>query len=68
MPLTRPVYTPPTDPVEEQRREHFFRETVPVYPDTEFLHHCVHKAGSCECISNFSVIFYKFTSSEKDEN
>ncbi|KAL5269833.1 hypothetical protein ACHWQZ_G003335 [Mnemiopsis leidyi] len=39
------VYTPPADKDEEEKREVFFKETVPVYPDTEYLHHCVHATG-----------------------
>ena len=43
-PLT-PVYTPPADPAMEEKRESFFKDTLPVYPDSEYLHHCVHATG-----------------------
>ncbi|XP_063683962.1 uncharacterized protein LOC134818375 isoform X2 [Bolinopsis microptera] len=43
-PMT-PVYTPPADEKEDDKREIFFKHTIPVYPDSEFLHHCVHATG-----------------------
>lgn len=43
--MSTAVYVPPADPKDEGERETFFKDTVPVYPDTEFLHHCVHATG-----------------------
>eukprot|EP00116_Pleurobrachia_bachei_P013144 sb/3473406/ len=43
--MSRPLYTPAENPIEEERRERWFREMTTVYPDPEFLHHCVHRTG-----------------------
>lgn len=43
--LLTPVYTPPIELEDEKNREKFLKDTIPVYPDTEYLHHCVHFTG-----------------------
>ena len=51
-----PVYTPPADEKEDEKREIFFKHTIPVYPDSEFLHHCVHATGTSAVVL-FNFVF-----------